>query len=233
MGRTGRRRLVVWGVSAAAHGLVILALVAAPAPAPPPMEAPEPVAVALVAPPPRPPDPPAPEPKPAPAPAKAEPKVAPPVKRIPVRRPVAVQAPVAPLVVASGPSSEGEVSDAELAGAATAGAGSGGGSCDMAGRLEAKLRKDARVRAAVSDVQVGKALRVWNGDWVRHPGQEGNGLAAVREAIMWEVAFSPEACRREPMRGLIQLSLSDAPGSPRIVVGAGAWRWSDLLSRRR
>jgi hypothetical protein len=234
VGRTGRRRLVVWGVSAAAHGLVILARVAAPSPAPPPMEAPEPLAVALVTPPPKPPEPPTPAPKPKPAPPKAAPKAAPPVKRIPVRRPVQVQAPVAPLVVAAGPSSEGEVSDAELSGAARAGSGSGAGAgCDMARRLQAALRKDPRVRTALAEAGDGRALRVWNGDWVRHPGQEGNGLAAVREAIIWEVGFSPEPCRREPVRGLVLLSLADGPGGARIVMGAGAWRWSDLLSRKR
>lgn len=222
-------------MSAAAHGLVILALLAAPAP-PSPREEPEPLAVALVTPPPRPPDPPPPkpEPTPRPAPPKAAPERAPPVKRIPVRRPAPVQAPVAPLVVAAGPSSEGEVSDAELSGAAVAGAGSGSGAgCDMARRLQAALRKDARVRAALSEAGAGRPLRVWNGDWVRHPGQEGNGLAAVREAIIWEVGFAPEPCRREAVQGLVLLSLADGPGSPRIVVGAGAWRWSDLLSRRR
>ncbi len=76
------------------------------------------------------------------------------------------------------------------------------------------------------------AIRVWNGDWVTHPGQEGKGLASVREAIMWEVAFAPEACRQQRVRGLIVVSLDDGPASPRVVVGAGDWRWSDLLFAR-
>ena len=58
------------------------------------------------------------------------------------------------------------------------------------------------------------------------------GLAAVREAILWEVAFAPEECRTEPMRGLIVLSLKDGPDAPRLVVGAGAWRWKDVLASR-
>jgi hypothetical protein len=103
----------------------------------------------------------------------------------------------------------------------------------MARRLQAALRKDPRVRTALTEAGAGRPLRVWNGDWVRHPGQEGNGLAAVREAIIWEVGFAPEPCRREPVQGLVLLSLADGPGSPRIVMGAGAWRWSDLLSRKR
>jgi hypothetical protein len=34
------------------------------------------------------------------------------------------------------------------------------------------------------------------------------------------------------MRGLVLLSLNDAPGAPRLVLGAGAWRWSDLTLAR-
>ena len=55
-------------------------------------------------------------------------------------------------------------------------------------------------------------------------------LSAVREAIMWEVAFSPTACRNQPMHGLVLLSLAD--GNTRFAIGSGAWRWSDLLGLR-
>jgi len=104
----------------------------------------------------------------------------------------------------------------------------------MARRLQTALRKDARVQAAVADAQAttGKALYVWNGDWIRSRGQDGNGLAAVREAIMWEVGFAPEACRAEPMHGLLAMSLSDGPGASRLVLGGGEWRWKDLLRPR-
>jgi hypothetical protein len=144
---------------------------------------------------------------------------------------------VTPLLVETGPETnpDAEVSDAELASAATAnsGGGGGGGACNMAQWLQGKLRRDRRVQAAMADAHRGRAIRVWNGDWVRHPGQDGNGLAAVREAIMWEVAFAPEACRAERVHGLVLLSLNDGPGSARVVMGSGSWRWSDLVSRSR
>jgi hypothetical protein len=73
---------------------------------------------------------------------------------------------------------------------------------------------------------------VWNGEWVQHGLEEGKGLASVRQAIAVEVAFAPRPCRAQPMQGLVLLSLNDAPGSPRLVLGAGAWRWSDLLFAR-
>jgi len=126
-----------------------------------------------------------------------------------------------------------ELTDAQLAGAATAGSGDGlggggggGGVCDMAARVQAALRRDPLVRAAVART-AGKATLVWNGDWVRSRGEDGKGLAAVREAIMWEVAFAPPSCRTQPVRGLVLMSL-DA-GSARLAVGTGQWRWSDLL----
>ena len=88
------------------------------------------------------------------------------------------------------------------------------------------------MRAAVAEAHRGKALRVWNGAWVRHGEEEGDGMAAVREAIQWEVGFAPSACRGELVHGLVLLSLDDGPGAARLVVGAGDWRWSDLLFAR-
>jgi len=73
---------------------------------------------------------------------------------------------------------------------------------------------------------------VSNGACVRSSGQDGKVLAALREAILWEVGFAPEACRAEPMHGLLAMSLSDGPGASRLVLGGGEWRWKDLLRPR-
>lgn len=123
------------------------------------------------------------------------------------------------------------LSDAQIAGAASVGEGGGGGGgvCDMARAIQRALRRDPLVQAAVFDAhRTGQAVMVWNGDWVRNGGQDGKGLAAVREAIMWEIAFAPEACRRQQVHGLVLLSLSD--GYTRLALGSGVWRWSDLLT---
>jgi hypothetical protein len=123
------------------------------------------------------------------------------------------------------------LSESQLAGAAGTGGGSGGGSCDIAQLLQQSLRRDPLVRAAVEDAhRSGKAMMLWNGDWVRSGGQDGKGLSAVREAIMWEVAFAPEACRNQRVHGLVLLSLAD--GGTRFAIGAGEWRWADLLYAR-
>ena len=203
----------------------------APSPAPP---APAPVAT--------------PDPKPRPSP--------PPRVHTRAARPAP---PNVPTIVANpGPPAVSFVglSDRELAGAAVAGSGQGtgagtgvgsglgagngsgsGGPCDMVKRIQDALRDDARIRRTAAEAQgtlgPGKALLMWNGDWLLSPGQEGKGLAGVRQAIAVEIAFSPPACRHQAMRGYAVISLGDAPGSPRIALGAASWRWSDLAGGRR
>ena len=233
--------LVAVLLSLASHGALLLAIMAVRVQPPLPPE-PDPLVVALYQPPPPPPEEPktAPEPAGAPAPAETSPP------RLPVRPPRLVPPPqVEPLAAkpAPKPSVVAELGEADLIGAATAGTGSGaggsgdgagGGGCDMVRLLQDALRKNPRVRAALTQVHPdaaakGKAVLVWNGDWVQSPGQEGKGLAGVRELIMLEVAFAPKDCRDDPMRGLILISLSDAPGAPRLALGSRAWNWSDLL----
>lgn len=169
-------------------------------------------------------------PVPPPKPAPPSPAVAVAARSAPQRaiaRRAVAQTPTPVLLVAARGVSTG-LGEAQLAGAETAGSGGGDGAgCNMLRRLQVALRKDRRVQAAVGEA--GGALMVWNGDWVRHPGQDGAGLAAVREAILWEVGFAPPACRIEPVKGLVVVTLSDAPGAARLALGSGTWRWQDLL----
>ena len=135
-----------------------------------------------------------------------------------------------------GPAAPG-LSNAQLAGAVSADSGPTGRACDMARRLQSALRKDPLVQAAVAQARQvpgssGEAIMVWNGDWVRSGGEDGKGLAAVREAMMWEIAFAPQACRAQSVRGLVLISPSQTPGSARLAVGSADWRWSDLLGPR-
>lgn len=220
--------MVTAALSVAGH-LAILAVLLTAHGATPPLAEPEPMRVELVT------LRPTPDVIQPPAPAPPAP-VTPPPRRT-IARPA--KAPTHPDPVPAGPTEEPDVglSDAQIASAATVGSGPPGGPCDMARRLQAALRKDPQVQAAVADAHRatgpgGKAMLVWNGDWIRSHGQDGAGLAAVREAIMWEVAFAPAPCRTEPVHGLVLISMNDGPGSARLVVGSGAWRWSDLLRPR-
>lgn len=241
--RRRRRRALGMAFSLAAHGLILAALFLAPVEVlKPPFEPPA-VTVALLdgrslAPAPTPPAepaPPSPKPPTPPKPAVRAPKkpvVKPVARRHRVRSPAAsadvesASAEDAPIAVANP-----ELSAAQLAGAASAGDGPPGGPCDMAGRLQQALRRDRLVHASVANY-AGKAIKVWDGEWVWMPGDIGQGLTAVRQAMIWEIAYAPKDCRSQPMHGLVVFSVSGARGPVRLAVGEGDWRWTDLLASR-
>lgn len=213
-----RRRVLGWGFTIAMHLALFIALLW-PRPALPPRPPePPPIQVSLLE-----------TPKPPGAAGKAAPSTELPHEVQPV-----VPQSAMPVLLVSRPVADTSdlLSESQLAGAASAGEGNGGGgSCDIARRLQQALRRDPLVRAAVENAnRLGKAILLWNGDWVQSGGQDGKGLSAVREAIMWEVAFAPESCRHARMQGLVLLSLED--GRTRFAIGSGDWRWSDLLFAR-
>ena len=247
-GRPGRR-LAGAGLSLAVHAALLAALLLwappqVPTVSPPPPG--EPAMAYLDAPSPSPSPTPAP-PAPSPAPAKAAaPAAAAKSQAHRPSKPARASASTRSAPVHADPEPEDggdpngvapELTGADLAAAANAASGGGGGGpCDMARRVQAALRKDPLVRAAVAGVRLAPgagahALLVWNGDWVQSGGEEGKGLSAVREAILWEIGFAPAACRAEPVRGFILFTLSE-PGGPRLALGAREWRWGDLLGSR-
>ncbi len=214
-----RDRLLAWLFTAGVHVLVLAALFW-PRPTAPALKdspPPPPIFVSLLS---------QPQAKPAGPPDAAAPQM--PEEIVPVTPPAP-----SPIIVTTAPDTSDILSEAQLAGAARAGeGGAGGGTCDTALAVQQALRHDPLVRSAVAEAgRQGKAIMMWNGDWVRAGGQEGKGLSAVRQAIMWEIAFSPEACRNAIMHGIVLLSLSD--GGTRFAIGAGAWRWSDLLGVKK
>ncbi len=222
------RRATLFGAafSASAHVAVLLALLAAWRYQPRPPE-PEPMEVALFN---------GPQATPSPTPPaapKAAPEKPPPPKAL--VRPTPVPPDLEPLEADKVPA-VAELGESDLAGAGTAETGAPGGGCNMTRTLQAALRKDALVQSAVVDAHraagagSGKAILVWNGDWVRNVSQDGKGLAAVREAILWEVGFAPAACRTQVVHGLVVISLGDSPGVPKLAIGGGDWRWADLLA---
>lgn len=241
-----RRRPWVVLLSVGAHLLVGLALALAPRAPPAARFDPDPIPFTVVqarhlAPSPAPPA--------ATAPAPATAAQAPTIRA--VVRPVPADLNVKPLLIAETeevPAADPVIalSEAELGRARTAGSGGGGGGsgtgagggrCDMVQWLETELRKAPRVRAAVAEAHRvagvdSRAVMVWNGDWIRGPGQEGKGYAGVREALAMEIAFAPAACRADPMRGLVLISLGDGPGAVGLAFGTTEWRWSDMLIAR-
>ncbi len=222
--RSRRDRALGWGFAAALHVAVLTALFWPRAGAPLKKPDAEPhLTIITLAKAPEPPGPPKPD-------ESAAAEQAPPPMARPTPMPILVK------VTSPEPVDNSDIlSEAQLSGAASAGedgAGGGGGGCDTARMVQRALRNDPLVRTAVADAgRQGKAVLMWNGDWVRSGAQDGKGLSAVRQAIMWKVAFSTESCRNETMHGTVVLSLAD--GGTRFAIGAGAWRWSDLLGLKR
>lgn len=217
-----RNRLLAGGVTVAAHVIVFGALWWTHATPPPARPEPPSIEVTLIdTPKPAPPVPPEPEKVDTGGPVVA-PNPKPPTIHIQSQSPI--QATVDDM--------SDVLSDAQVAGAATIGeGGDSGGACDMGRLVQQALRRDPLVHNAVQNAnRLGKAIMVWDGDWVRTGMEDGKGLSAVREAILWEVGFAPESCRTRPVHGMVLLSLAD--GRTRFAVGTSVWRWSDLLGVR-
>lgn len=218
-------------------------LIPPPPPPPEPEQAPQPSADAAAA------------PKEASAPAVTKPARAATRPR-PPRTPPPPTVATLPVPAVAAPAPFPTLGEAQLAGALTAGSGAGGpagsggsgaggagsgsgagGPCDMVQRIQNALRSDPEVRSAIAQAHrtegSGRALLLWNGDWIQNPGQSGKGLAGVRQAIGLEVAFAPAACRTQSVRGFAVITLADGPGAPRVALGTAAWRWSDLTGARR
>jgi hypothetical protein len=219
-GRQKRDRLLAWTCSAAVHAIVVAALFWPRAVPPPAKPSPE-LLMVSVAEKPKPPGPPD-QATPGGSGEAIQPTLVHPATQVAV-----------PVIIRAQDNSD-LLSESQIAGASSVGegGGGGGGSCDLARAVQQALRRDPLVHSAVQGAnRLGKAVMMWNGDWVRSGGQDGKGLSAVREAIMWQVAFAPESCRNERMHRPVLLSLAD--GSTRFAVGSGDWRWSDLLGLRR
>lgn len=260
-GRNALAGAVVVLAHLAVAGLVFVRPPSAPPPSPPAPIAvrlvPSPSAPATPAPDPA--EAPASSPAP-PAPPAPAPRIAPPAPAPAARPRAVVLSPppeVEPLAVAAEPPALDLplLGGAEMAGAVAAGAGRGGGTgmgsgsgagsgqgaggaCDMVRRLEDALRDDPRVARAAAEAHAalnasGRAMLIWNGDWLQSRGEAGKGLAGVRQAVALEVAFAPAECRDQPMRGLALVALDDRPGGVRLALGRGQWRWSDLLGLSR
>jgi len=224
--RPGRRktRFMAGAFTVGVHmaGLALLLISRGSAPPSPAPSEPDLVQVSVV-------DTPKPQPPGPPDVQMAEPQAA----AEPVLPRVTVARPAVRIAIAK-PDNSDLLSASQLAGASAVGEGAGGGgggSCDLAQAVQRALRRDPQVRSAVDEAnRGGKAIMLWNGDWVRSGGQEGKGLSAAREAVMWEVGFAPQACRNQRMHGLLLMSLAD--GGTRFAIGTADWRWSDLLGVR-
>jgi hypothetical protein len=226
--RAPTRSLLIAGAFSVAAHLAVFAALFWPHAAPPPPHA-SPILVNLVE---------LPKPQPSGLPSTTEVAANSPPKAVQPTSPQPAAPAPAPIlaVTTATPDTSDLLSESQLAGATSAdnegvSGGGGGGGCDTAQIVQRALQRDPLVRTAVDAAhRLGKSVMLWNGDWVRSGDQDGKGLSAVREAIIWELAFVPEACRDKRVHGLVLLSLAD--GSTRFAIGSDDWRWSDLLGVR-
>jgi len=227
-------RIIAINVSVALHMSLFLALIWTRVAPTPPVD-PFPMTVSMIDAPLLVPEP-KPPPKAAPAPTEKPPE---PLKIAARKTPPPVRPKVEPLPageVTKGETSSNQLSEGQLAGATTADSGPSGRNCNMVRMLQTALRKNPNIAAAVTAAHQsmgGRAITMWDGDWIRTNGEDGAGLAGVREAMMIGIAFAPEPCRSEPVRGPVLISLNDSPGAARLALGSGEWRWTDLLMPRR
>lgn len=222
-------RDIGWLLSIAVHAAVVIALLSLHGARPRPQMDTSQIQANIV----ELPEPPGPESPSPDAPAPGPPVPAAPSPAEAAAEPVADE-PLAEIVTLV-PNTSDLLNDSQIAGAMVAGeggdtavsGGNGGGGCNTAQVLQTALRRDPMVLAAITNAgRFGKAVMLWDGDWVRSGDQDGKGLSGVRQAILWELAFAPEACRNKAMEGLVLLSLA---GNTRLAIGTQAWRWSDLL----
>jgi hypothetical protein len=111
-----------------------------------------------------------------------------------------------------------------------------GHSCQLGGWLQAALRADPAVQAALAaipraDRSIANAIMLWDVRWVRQPSSALNGASALRSALMVGVRAAPAECQTQLIRGPELLALTDSSGTTLIAIGSGEWRWADLLAR--
>ena len=85
-------------------------------------------------------------------------------------------------------------------------------------------RRPARVAAGAAGL--GRRLGDEPGRGGARPGGPASGHRRRRRL---RPARVPHA---SPMRGLVLLTLADGADSPRLALGQGSWRWSDLTGAR-
>lgn len=119
-----------------------------------------------------------------------------------------------------------------VAAAATAASGQ---ACALTGWLQAALQADPQVQAALPLIprparSVANALMLWDGGWVPAPERAMAGVAAIRTALISGIRAAPAACQTQTIRGAELMTLTSGSDTTVLAVGAGEWRWADLVS---
>ena len=109
-----------------------------------------------------------------------------------------------------------------------------GETCDLAGRVQAALRDDPAVRAALAMLprdarSVANAVMLWDGRWIAGTTTSTSyALDRIRAAVIATVAAAPAPCRQEAQTGPVLMLLAGSPDTV-LALGSGRWRWGDVF----
>jgi hypothetical protein len=114
-----------------------------------------------------------------------------------------------------------------------------GGQCPIAEGVRAAVMQDAEAMAELASVPPGArtqadAVMVWNGEWrnlaAPQPQAQAQAMSPLRRIIVGVIEASTPECRDAVIVGPLFISIPEADRTTTLVVGSGAWRWSDLLA---
>ena len=113
--------------------------------------------------------------------------------------------------------------------------GAPGAACDIGRAVQSALQSDPEAHGAIllipsRERSAANAVMLWNGQWIE-PAEAGGdaAFATLRIAIRQIVATAEPDCRDQPIVGPRFMLIPEARATMVVVVGAAAWRWSDLL----
>lgn len=118
---------------------------------------------------------------------------------------------------------------------ATAPTATSAGACDLTAPVQAALRLNGEVRAALGRVpretrSVANAMVIWNAGWL-DPDQTLDAPARelIRASITTILASASESCRLQPQGGPRLLIVPGDGETIVLALGSGVWKWQDLL----
>ena len=116
-----------------------------------------------------------------------------------------------------------------------AAAAASGQACQLTSWLQTALQNDPQVQTALSLIprpakSVANAVMIWDGGWVDAPRGASVGVGAVRMALLSGIRSAPAACQTQTIRGPELMTLANGADTTVLAVGAGQWRWIDLVA---
>lgn len=115
-------------------------------------------------------------------------------------------------------------------------AGEAGG-CALAARTAEAIAKDPAAMAELAALPPAyrtsaDAVMLWNGEWLAGaPGSIASpATPSLRRVVAQVVAEASPECRAAPMGGPQFVAIPEQGRTTTLVIGSGAWRWSDLLA---